>query len=644
MLSTEIGRFEGDVVGTALTAASWLVPGVLVASRKPRLPFGWLLLGGGLFLSASAAALAYASVGVGRAWPASVWVAWVGGWIIFPHLGCMEAAYLLFPDGRLPSPRWRKVIVGIVIVNVAMPVASAFSPGTIGFTEVLTHVPNPAPTAEPTTILFELAAVGQNVLYLLALGVLFSRWRRAVGTERRILTVVLVLAVLNAVVGVLLVAPVGEWVFVLAVPSTMALTSAISWGVLRHRLWDIRVIVSRTLTWLVLTGSIVAVLAGCVALVGLAVTGTAGRNVGLVAAAAITTLFVVPVERRLRRGTDRLLFGDRLEPYTVLSSLGAELEVAGSPSEGLDRLVEGIRSSLKVSYAAVELDGRDGTRDVAATGTAPEDVVRVPLVHHGRHMGSLVVGQPPGDRPFSAADQRLLEDLARQAGGAAAAVALTTALQASRQRIVTAREEERRRLRHELHDGVASALTAIGLKVDSATALAALDDPRAHTILQSVQSDVAATLKEVRRVVTDLRPPALDDLGLRGALAQLAARFDSPSLHVSVSAGELDAVAVPAAVELAVYRIATEALQNVAKHAGAASCHVRLLADGGDLVVSVEDDGMGFPVANGREAGLGVPGMRDRVDELGGTLSIGERPDGRTGTVVTAHFPLRGSA
>ena len=640
-----MGGFEGDVVGTALTAASWLVPGVLVASRKPRLPFGWLLLGGGLFLSASAAALAYASVGLGRAWPGSVWVAWVGGWIIFPHLGCMEAAYLLFPDGRLPSPRWRKVIVGIVVVNVAMPVASAFSPATIGFTEVLGDVPNPAPAAEPMTALFELAAVGQNVLNLLALGVLFSRWRRAAATDRRVLTVVLALAVLNAVVGVLLVAPVGEWVFVLAVPSTMALTSAISWGVLRHRLWDIRVIVSRTLTWLVLTGSVVAVLAGCVALVGLAVTGTAGRNVGLVAAAAITTLLVVPIERRVRRGIDRLLFGDRLEPYTVLSSLGAELEVAGSPSEGLDRLVEGIRSSLKVSYAAVELDGPDGTRDVVATsGTAPDEVVEVPVVHHGRPMGTLVVGQPPGDRPFTAADQRLLEDLARQAGGAAAAVALTTALQASRQRIVTAREEERRRLRHELHDGVASALTAIGLKVDSATALAALEDPRAHTILQNVQSDVAATLNEVRRVVTDLRPPALEDLGLCGALAQLAARFDSPSLYVSVSAGELDAVEVPAAVELAVYRIATEALQNVARHAGAASCHVRLVADGGGLVLYVEDDGMGFPMANGPHAGLGVPGMRDRVDELDGTLSIGDRSDGCTGTVLTARFPLRWSS
>lgn len=639
-----IGRLDGDVVGgafAALTALSWLLPGWLVAARKPELPFGWLLLAGGVFLAVSAAAIGYGSAGVARGWPSSVWIAWVGSWILFPHLGCMEAAYLLFPDGRLPSPRWRKVVIAIVAVNVAMPLAGAVAPGNIGFTRLLHDVPNPAPTFGLATGVFALTPIAQNVLLLLAIGVLAARWRRAAGGDRSVLAVVLALGVLNAVVGVLLVAPVGEWVFALAVPSTMALTVAIAFGVLRYQLWDIRVIVSRALTWLVLTGSIVAVLAGCVALVGVVVTGTAGRNVGLVVAAGITTVFVVPVERRLRRSIDRLLFGDRLEPYTVLSTLGRDLEVAGSPGEGLERLVATIRASLRLSYAAVELTGSDGRRHlVAASGAAPGEVVEVPVVHQGRHMGVLIVGQGPGDRPFSPADRRLLDDLARQAGGAAATIALTSALQISRQRIVTAREEERRRLRHELHDGVASALTAIGLKVDSATALASSDDPRAQSVLQSVQSDVAATLNEVRRVVTDLRPPALEDLGLRGALAQLASRFDSPSLRVTFACADVDSLEAPAAVELAVYRIATEALQNVARHAGAGSCSVRLLAEAGTLVLSVEDDGKGFAEANGSPAGLGLQGMRERVDELGGTLSIDWRSGGQSGAMVTATFPL----
>jgi two-component system, NarL family, sensor kinase len=643
VLSAAIGEFEAVVVGIALTALSWLLPGTLVAARRPRLPFGWLLLAGGLFLASSSVTLGYGTVGLARGWTLAVWVAWVGGWIAFPHLGCMEAAYLLFPTGRLPSPRWRRVVTAIVVVNVTMALAGAFAPGPIGFTRVLSDVPNPAPTWEPLGAVFGMSALGQNVLNLLAMAVVFCRWRRAQDPERRSLAVVLALGVLNAVVGVLLVAPVGDWVLVLAVPSTMALTGAISWAVLRHQLWDIRVIVSRTLTWLVLTGLILALLAGCVALVGIAVTGTAGRNVGLLAAAAITTALVAPAERRLRRSIDRLLFGDRLEPYTVLSSLGTELEVAGSPTEGLDRLVAGIRSSLRVSYAAVELVGRDGAHDVvASSGDAPDAVIALPVVHHGRHMGSLIVGQRPGDRPFTDADRRLLGDLARQAGGAAAAVALATALQVSRQRIVTAREEERRRLRHELHDGVASALTAIGLKVDSAAALAAGDDPRAQTVLASVQADVTATLHEVRRVVTDLRPPALDDLGLRGALAQLASRFDSPTLRVVFAPGGLDGLVVPAAVELAVYRIATEALQNVARHAAAKNCRVELRTEGGRLLLTVEDDGRGFPDTNGSQTGLGVPGMRERAEELGGMLSIAGRADGRPGASITASLPVEG--
>ncbi len=634
----------GEVASIAVTALTWLLPGWLIASRRPRLPFGWLLLAGGLFLSVGAGALAYGSAGVTLGWPAAVWVAWIGGWVFFPHLGCMEATYLLFPTGRLPSPRWRWVVVAIVAVNVAMAVSAALFPGPIGFTDALADVDNPAPQVAWMEGLFPLTALAQNVLNLLAIAVVGSRWRHAAGKDRRALAVVFGLGLVNAAVGVLLVAPVGNWVFVLAIPITMALTVSIAWGVLRHQLWNVRLIVSRTLTWLLLTGLLVAVLAGCVAVVGLVVTGTAGRTVGLVVAAAVATVLVAPIERRLHRAIDRLLFGDRLEPYTVLSNLGADLETAGSPSEALDRLVAGIHSSLKVSYAAIELVGRDGHRDVvAASGSTPDGVLEVPVVHHGRHMGSLVVGQRSGDRPFSPADRRLLEDLARQAGAAAASVALTTALQTSRQRIVTAREEERRRLRQELHDGVASALTAIGLKVDSAAALTSTDADGAQGILHGVQDDVRATLNEVRRVVNDLRPPALADLGLGGALAQLAARFNSPSLRVRFApCGPVDAQ-IPAAVELAVYRLATEALQNVARHAGAAECSVLLLTDSERIVVTVQDDGMGFADHNVTHSGLGLTGMRDRVEELGGALSLGPRSDGRKGAVVSASFPRWGS-
>lgn len=618
-------------VGGVLTAVSWLLPGWLVAARRPDLPFGWLLIAGGLFLSVGFACTAAGLTAVLHGSAAGPWLAWVGGWIFFPHLGCQEALYLLFPTGQLLSPRWRGWIVAAVVVNVAMAGAAALGTGQLAGTGVLSHVDDPVQGLAVFNALFPLLALGQNVVNIAGMVAIFRRWRAGEGTTRRVLGVVFGLGVVDALVGVLLIAPIGGWIFWFAVPSTMGLTTAIAWGVLRHGLWDVRLIVRRTVTWLVLTGLLVALLSAGVAV--------AGRTVGLVGAAALATVVVVPLERRLRRAVDRLLFGDRFEPYAVLSSLGADLEAAGDPVDGLERLVATIRASLKVAYAAVELADA-GVAAVSGTPPSTQDgtVVRLPVRSHGRDMGWLVVGQNAGDRPFTDADRLLLDDLARQAGAAAGSVSLTAALQQSRQRLVNAREEERRRLRRELHDGVASALTAINLKVDSAASIAATDPARTASILNGVQADVSGTLNEVRRVVADLRPPALEDLGLFGALNQLAARFDSAGLRVQLDAEPVaPASALPAAVELALYRIATEALQNVARHSGARSCTVRLRVVGAAAVLAVEDDGNGMIVANG---GLGLSGMAERADELGGTFSYGRRNGGASGSIVIASLPV----
>jgi signal transduction histidine kinase len=627
-------------IGSALTALSWVLPGWVVGTRRPELPFGWLLLAGGLFLAAGVAASSYGATAAILGWPAAAWVAWAGGWIFFPHLGCQEAVYLLFPTGHLPSPRWRKVMVAVVAVNAVMVVAAAFSGGRLAETGPLSHLVTPVHGFSFFEGAFPVLAAAQNVLNLMGMWVIFRRWRSAAGSERAVLGAVLALGALDAAVGLLLIAPIAPWIFLVAVPSTMGLTTAIAWGVLRHRLWDVRLIVRRTVTWLLLTGTVVAILALGVALTGLAAGGAGGLTLGLVVASALVTIVVVPLERHLRRAVDRLLFGNRLEPYAVLSTLGAEVEAAGDPVDALERLVAGIRSSLKVSYAAVELVERDGSPTVAAaTGSAPDEVLRLPVRHHGTDMGFLVVGQQAGDRPFTVSNRRLLEDLARQAGAAAASVALTTALQQSRQRLVNAREEERRRLRRELHDGVASALTAIGLKVDSAASIVVGDAVRAQGILDGVQADVGATLSEVRRVVTDLRPPALEDLGLVGALGQLASRYDSTSLRVAFTCEGADRSRLRAAVELALYRIANEALQNVARHAHATSCTLRLAVKAHTVALTIEDDGNGLIGSNGAGGGLGLAGMAERADELGGTLAVGQRATGR-GSVVSASLPI----
>jgi signal transduction histidine kinase len=236
---------------------------------------------------------------------------------------------------------------------------------------------------------------------------------------------------------------------------------------------------------------------------------------------------------------------------------------------------------------------------------------------------------------LSGRDERLLADVVRQAAAAARTSYLARELQHSREQLVSAREEERRRLRRDLHDGLGPSLGAVGLRIDAARNLAAHSPEQADRVLRQARDDVGAALADVRRLVHDLRPPALDDLGLLGAVQQQAERLRGPGVTAVVDArGGLDGL--PAAVEVAAYRISSEALTNVAKHAAATTCVVRLEVDGDSLLVEVTDDGTGIPP--GQPSGVGLVSLRERAAELGGTCEIG-CPDER-GTVVRARLPL----
>jgi signal transduction histidine kinase len=259
----------------------------------------------------------------------------------------------------------------------------------------------------------------------------------------------------------------------------------------------------------------------------------------------------------------------------------------------------------------------------------------LPITYRDETVGRLVL---PADGPrvaLSGRDERLLGDVVRQAAFAARTAHLARELQRSREQIVTAREEERRRLRRDLHDGLGPALGGVGLRIDTARNLAAREPAEADKLLKQAREDVTTALADVRRLVHDLRPPALDDVGLAGAVRQQAARLRSPGLTVTVDGGEeLDRL--PAAVEVAAYRIASEALTNVVRHAKASTCRISLRSDGGRLVVEVRDDGVG--IAAGTPAGVGLVSLRERAAELGGDCRI-ECPDER-GTVVRACLPL----
>ncbi|MGH3086126.1 MAG: sensor histidine kinase, partial [Rubrobacteraceae bacterium] len=255
--------------------------------------------------------------------------------------------------------------------------------------------------------------------------------------------------------------------------------------------------------------------------------------------------------------------------------------------------------------------------------------------HGGRTVGRLVLSPRSPGEEFSSSDRRLLEDLARQAGVAARAVQLTADLQRSREEIVTAREEERRRLRRDLHDGLGPRLAAQTLKVGSAKSLFPRDPETATMLLEELERDLDGALADVRRLVYDLRPPALDQLGLAGAIRDTASQYDSGTLRVSFekAGGTRD---LPAAVEVAAYRISQEALANVSRHSGAKRCAVRLAVNESSLELEVSDDGAG--IAGDRHLGVGLSSMRERAEELGGTCEVGAVPAG--GTRVIAKIPL----
>ncbi|HEU5324817.1 MAG TPA: sensor histidine kinase [Candidatus Limnocylindria bacterium] len=409
-------------------------------------------------------------------------------------------------------------------------------------------------------------------------------------------------------------------------------TGAIAVAVLRHRLFDIDVVINRTLVYGTLTASVAATYFVGV-LVLRSVMGTDANFAVSLLATGAAALLALPIRDALQRGVNRLMYGDRDDPYRAITRLGERLGSSLTTEEVLPTVVATVATALRLPYVAIELRQGDVVSVAASTGSPPADadaITRLPLVDRGETIGDLAVAaRGPGER-FSRADHALLAGLAQEAGRAARSVRLAAELDRSRRQLVAAREEERRRLRRDLHDGLGPTLAAARLKVQAVRAGAA--DP---SVLDQLDGELAGVLGDVRRISRELRPPALDELGLMPALRAHAARFAvDGELTVQVD-GPGDLPALPAAVESAAYLIAMEALTNVRRHSGAVHCRVRVrLADA--LELEIEDDGAGL--AAEPEPGVGLASMRERAAEVGGSVTIGRGHD--AGTLVLARLPL----
>ncbi|WP_459803118.1 histidine kinase [Herbidospora sp. RD11066] len=592
------------------------VPGLLVVAQRPASRVGWVMVVVGAAQAVGVALGAYGLLGINDGGlPGDDWAMWLSNWLWVPaYLAVPTILLLIFPDGRLPSPRWRPAgaaaITGILLnaldwilqpVTLMGAVGRMYPPDYVGVFAHLTGLP---PAVRAAGIGCSLAAA------VAALASLVVRYRRADEEMRRRLQWIMAGALLTvSMIGVALMVPWGAPILAL---SCVPLPAGVAVAVVAHRLWDLDLLLSRALAFSAVS---VLLLAGYTL-----IAVTLGGVLGAGASAVLVALAVHPLYVRAGAAANRLVYGDRDDPARALRRLGARLSDADAPGDLLERMAAEVGRVLRVPYVAVEEHGEI----VASWGPRGEAAERVPLHHRGRDVGTLVVGER-----LRAKDRALLAELAPHVAVAVHAHRLGADLERSHARLLAARQEERDRLRYELHDGVGPTLAALALQMDRGRRLVDTDPGKAKEIMDDLSTRIRSTVGDVRAIVNDLRPPPLDDLGLAGALADLGRGF-ADHLDVTVDA---DLPALPAPIELATYRIAAEALTNAARHARASRCTIRVRARDA-LELSVDDDGSGLGSA--RE-GVGLTSMRRRSEELGGTFEV--RGDG-PGTHLVVRLPL----
>lgn len=416
---------------------------------------------------------------------------------------------------------------------------------------------------------------------------------------------------------------------------------SIGFAILRYRLWDIDFIINRTLVYGILTASVIGLYILVVVSLGVLFQAQGNLLIALVATALIAVLFQ-PLREVLQHAVNRLMYGERDAPYTVISRLGKQLAATVAPDNVLPSIVETVAQALKLPYAAVALQYGDECSLAASYGTAAGELVHLPLLFQSKQVGELLLAPRTPGESFTPADRKLLSDLVQQVGAAVHTMQLTQELrrlmqdlQHARERLVSTREEERRRLRRDLHDGLGPQLSSQMLLLSSMHMLLRQDPDQAEAILKSAITQLQEAISDIRRLVYALRPPALDDLGLVAALTEQLTQQRASNIVFTFHAPE-QLPPLSAAVEVACYRIVQEAITNVVRHAHAHNCIVHLICEE-KLIVEVIDDGQGLPPAY--RCGVGLTSMRERVEELGGNWQIASGPNG--GTCVHAELSYR---
>ena len=598
---------------------------LLVAHIRPARLWSALTMASAVFSGANVATSAWAD----RAYTAHAagvagasWAAWASNWTWAVSVAGFSAI-AIFPDSRLPSRRWTFAPVLVIAGCVAVAVGNALQPTVGGY-----DIPSPFPLHWGLSATMPIAAaIVAGLIGCLAASAV--KVRRADGVVRRqigwytfgyaVTFVVLILAVAtNLPSAVLAVAPV-------------AIAAGAAVGILKYRLYDLDMLVNRALVWAALTALSAVIYVVCVGFSQRLFTGAA--TAGSVLATAVVAVAFQPLRLRVQRGVNRLVYGYRDQPDEVLREIARSVDGTAGSDVVLPALAAALARSLGVKGIVLDVDG--GPQFSGQFGPGQPGLVAAATARHGGTTTKILV-TPRRGSSVSARDSRLLAGLAPSVAMAAESARLGRALEQGRLRALATLAEEQRRVRRDLHDGLGPVLAGLRMTIGSARQVAMSEPAAADALLAEAQQDAQAAMDDVRRLARDLRPPALDDLGLAEALRDRLGRLLGDGCALDFDA-DLPPGMLPAVVEVAAYRIASEAVLNVARHAGAARCVVRLTtsADGLVLLVGVDDDGTGLGDA---VPGIGLRSLRERAEELGGTIEMASGPQG--GTSVRAELPI----
>jgi signal transduction histidine kinase len=627
--------------------------GALIASRRAGGPIGWLFMavGFGFVLSVSTSEYAIYAYRHPGELPIGVFAAWMNSWLFIPTITPLIVVLVVFPTGRVLSGRWRFLPLAVVVLSVLGVVGTMLRVRQLDLTTGV-HILNPTGSEALdglAAVLMTIAGFGLVGCLIAALFAIGLRYRRSRDEERQqirwlayaalggglLLLGGMVASIVsgsddNAVVNVLF------YAFFVCVGLGVPFAAGIA--ILRYRLWDLDIVVRKAVIFALVTGALTAGLLVVAWIVPVTVIGTGltGWERGLFLVGIVLGTLIGPLRRRARRIADRLVYGGRATPYEVLTEFSGRLADTYSADDVAPRMAAIVGSGTGARRTTVWL--RVG-RDLRPVGSWPEgsiteeDASWFEVRHQGEALGAITVSMPAND-PMTPDKERLVHDLAAQAGLVLRNVRLIEELRESRRRIVAAQDARARTLERNIHDGAQQQLVALAVKIRLADATIDKDPAAAHAALARLQTDAQDALETLRDLARGIYPPLLADKGLPTALAAQAAKSAIPTHVTADSIGRY-----PQDVESAIYFCALEALQNAMKYSGASSIDIAIAAVEDRLRFEIRDDGVGFDTAT-VVRGAGLEGMTDRIDAIGGRLTIASAP-GR-GTRIDGVVPVPG--